>query len=434
MKELDYCYHCGTPVKTAEESLGERQNYCANCGTRLKFYQPYDSVELWMDNLTVEEEQIVDEIEQEMDAGYVISHNRLFEHEKYPVSERLWKIEYFHSEFGKQFKRLKLGDQKQFKAYVKQLARRKDPTIHKQVQQLQSKWKTYRLKVSHDTRVIFRLLTREDQQYIRFILIGKQDHIFDLYKSKIATRIQESDKYCSHCGHEIYNIRDGSWIDVLDPEEEEEKLLEEIEKEIDNGQFLTHQRIFGQHLSLKEQPLNWDIKYTDEWNERHLFHKLYIQDQKRFLVYVEEIVSMENPLEHHAVKELTNRRGSYRLKISPFVRAIFSLERDNDRRFIRFLKPGREEDEYRTVNGTLWQANSLSDTCLKCGELYPTEDSSWADVLEPGLAEYLKDSFAASKNSPTISHEEFLRELSLEEDQAASSDKFSHEASEDTKS
>ena len=413
MTHLNYCYHCGTPVKTAEELLGEQQHYCANCGSRLKFYQPHDSVELWMDHLTSEEEQIIDEIEQEMDAGYVISHNLLFEHEKCKVSERLWKIEYFHSEFGKQFKRLKLGDQQQFKAHLKQLARRKDPTTHKQVKTLHCKRKTFRLKVNDDVRAIFRLLTQGEQNSIRFVLIGKQDHIYDLYKQTVSTKIQETDKYCSHCGHEIYSIKDGSWIDELDPEEEEEKLLEKIELEIDNGQFLTHQRLFGQHLSLKEQQLNWDIKYTDEWNERHLFHKLYIQDQKRFLVYVEEIASMENPLEHHAVKELTNRRGSYRLKISPFVRAIFSLERDNDRRFIRFLKPGREGDEYRTVNGKLWQANSLSDNCLKCGELYEPGDDSWADVLEPGLAEYLKDSFDDGKNSPTIPHEEVKEELGL---------------------
>lgn len=421
MTTLNYCYHCGTQVKTSEELLGEQQNYCNKCGTRLKFYQPFESVKLWMDALTSEEEQIVNEIEQEMDAGYVISHNHLFEHEKFTISERPWKIEYFHSEFTKQFDRLKIGDQQLFKAYVKQLARRKNPKTHKQVKQLPSKWETYRLKVSYDVRAILRLLTQEDQHCIRFMLIGKHDHIFDLYKRKISSSIQESDKYCSHCGHDVVHyVKDGSWIDELDPEEEEEKLLEEIELEIDNGHFHTHQRLFGCPPSLKEQQLRWGIKYSDRWNERHLFHNFYIQDQKRFLVFVEEIASMENPEVHHAVRELTNRSGSYRVKISPFVRAIFSLEQDGESRYIRFLKSGKEDDEYQTINGNFWHTISNFDYCLKCGVLYRTEDHSWMDVLEPGLSEHLNDLSEEMNNGHYSTYEEVFGEPPPGEDPSES--------------
>lgn len=431
MTTLNFCYHCGTQTKTSEELLGEQQNYCINCGTRLQFYLPYDSVESWMDNLSSEEEQIVDEIEQEMDSGYVISHNRLFEHEKCRISERRWKIEYFHSEFDKQFDRLKLGDREQFKSYVKQLARRMDPTTHKQVKQLRAaKWKTYRLRVSYDVRAIFRLLKREDQKYIRFILIGKQDHFFDLYKRKISSSIKESDKYCSHCGHEVVHyVKDGSWIDELDPEEEEEKLLEEIELEIDNGHFLTHQRLFGCPPSLKEPQLIWGIKYSECWNERHLFHNLYVQDQKRFLEYVEELVVMESPLEHIAVKELTNRRNSYRLKLSSFARVIFSLEQDGDSRYIRFLKSGKEGDEYQTINGKFWHTLSNFDYCLKCGVLYQTEDHSWMDVLEPGLSDHLKDVSEETDNGHYLTYEEVFGEPLSGEEPTESRDKCTSERS-----
>lgn len=433
MTTLNYCYHCGTQTETTDEMLSEQQNYCINCGTRLKFYQPYDSVELWMVNLTPEEEQIVDEIEQEMDAGYVISHNRLFEHEKCRISERRWKIEYFHSEFDKQFDRLKLGDREQFKSYVTQLARRKDPTTHKQVKQLRAKRKAYRLRVSYDVRAVFRLLKRGDQNYIRFILIGKQDHFFDLYKRKVSTSIQESDKYCSHCGHEvIHYVKDGSWIDELDPQEEEEKLLEEIELEIDNGHFLTHQRLFGRPPSLKEQQLIWGIKYSDRWNKRHLFHNFYIQDQKRFLVYVEELASMETPLEHSAVKELTNRRNSYRLQISPFARVIFSLEQEGDNRVIRFLKSGKEDDEYQTINGQFWHTISNFDYCLKCGDIYRTEDHSWMDVLEPGLSDHLSDLSEEINNGHYSTYEEVFGEPLSGEKPAESGDQLADEVSEDT--
>lgn len=119
---------------------------------------------------------------------------------------------------------------------------------------------------------------------------------------------------------------------------------------------------------------------------------------------------MENPVEHHAVRELTNRRGSYRVKISPFVRAIFSLEHDGDSRFIRFLKSGKEDDEYDTINGNFWHTISNFDYCLKCGVLYRTEDHSWMDVLETGLSEHLNDLSEEMNNGHYSTYEEVFGE------------------------
>ena len=398
MNDLKYCYHCGTPVKNAEEMLGEPQYYCDHCGTRLKLYQPFAAIDQWMDDLTLDETRVVDEIEREMDAGYVIKHNQLFE--KFLIPEKRWRIEYFHSEFDKQFDRLKLPDQQQFKSYVKQLAKLDTPALHKAVKQLPCRTKTYRLRVSCDVRAIFRFREQKNQRKIRFILLGKHDHIYGLYKQKIIASIQKTDKYCSLCGHEIYKQNLKTWIDELDPDQDEGKVLERVEREIDQGDYLTHERLFGNSPSLREQPLRWDIKYGSDWNGLDLFKKLYIQDQKRFLAYVEELVLEENPLDHSAVKELTNRCESYRLKISPFVRVIFTLERTDDRQYIRFLKFGKKEDDVTTVNDNLWQKSSTFDYCLKCGQFYPSEDHSWMDVIEPGLGDYLIDLREHDRKNP----------------------------------
>ena len=424
MTEFNYCYHCGNKLKTVEELHGDPQYYCNNCGTRLKFYGPHDQTGRWMDNLTPDEERIVDAIEREIDAGHVISHNQLFE--QFSISERRWNIEYFDSEFYKQLDRLKLPDRQKFQSCVKALANRKNPATHKDVKQLTGKRKTYRLRVSCDVRAIFRLHSHQGRQHIRFVLIGKQDHIYDLYKQKVSTSIVEADKYCSLCGHQIHEQNLRAWIDELDPESEEEKVLEEIEKEIDAGLYFNHERLFGKPLSLKEQPLRWGIKYGTNWNDRIQFKQLYIQDQKRFLVYVEELALIENPLEHSAVKQLTNRPESYRLRISPFVRVIFTLQRSGDKPHIRFLKSGKKGDDSDTINGKLWQEFSNFDYCLKCGEIYRTEDHSWADVLEPGLAELLQDISTEARKNPEMFRplEELkscLREEEEEEDKARNS-------------
>ena len=370
-----------------------------------------------MDNLTPDEERIVDAIEREIDAGHVISHNQLFE--QFSISERRWNIEYFDSEFYKQLDRLKLPDRHKFQSCVNALANRKNPATHKKVKQLTGKRKTYRLRVSCDVRAIFRLHSHQGRQHIRFVLIGKQDHIYDLYKQIVSTSIVEADKYCSLCGHQIHEQNLSAWIDELDPESEEEKVLEEIEKAIDNGHYVTHEHLFGKPPTSKEQPLRWGIKYGTDWNERNHFKKFYIQDQNRFFVYVEELAFLGNPLEHSAVKQLTNRPECYRLKISPFVRVIFTLERTGDRPYIRFLKSGKKGDDADTINGKLWQTLSNFDYCLKCGEIYRTEDHSWMDVLEPGLAEFLQDVSTEARENPesVLSFEELLSNLREEEEE-----------------
>ena len=389
MSELSYCYHCGTRVKTDDELLGEPQYYCDNCGTRLKLYQPFAAIDRWMDDLTFDEASVVDEIEREMDAGYLITHNQLFE--EFKISENRWQIEYFHSEFKKQFERLKLPDQQKFKSYVKQLAKLESPAIHKAVTQLPCRTTTYRLKVSCDVRAIFRLREHMNQRQIRFILIGKHDHIYDLFKQNVVASILERDKYCTLCGHEIYQQNLKAWIDELDSEREEEKVLEAIERDIDDGDYLTHERLFGNAPSLKDKPRPWNIKYGNWWQELDYFNALYSQDQKRFLLFVEQLVLLENPLEHSAVKELTNRSENYRLQVSPFVRVIFTLERADDGQYIRFLKIGKKDDEIYTVNENLWQIFSTFDYCLKCGQCYKSEDHSWMYEIEPDFGEYLID-------------------------------------------
>lgn len=404
MTKFRYCYHCGTRVNTTEEEMGELQNYCSNCGTRLRYYQKYETTNDWMDNLTSDEARIVDDIEKHMDAGYIVSHNQLFN--EFKVPETNWKVEYFHSEFVKHFKRLKLCDRQQFQSYVRRLVTQKKPQGHKQVKLLPGNGNTYRLKVSYDVRAIFRLCTDTEQQRIRFILIGKQDHIYDMYKQKVNSNLHETDKYCSHCGHEIHYINDGTWIDMLDPDAEEGKLLDQVEQEIDRGHWFTHERAFGRVPSLTEQPLLWGLKYRARLSEHRNFTNFYIQDQKRFLAYVEELVLLENPLDHPEVKELTNRRKSYRLKISPFVRAIFSLERTEDTQYIRFLNIGKEDDDYRTVNGNFWCTLDCRDYCMKCGYLYQTEDCSWMDELCEGEVKYLKDSSEEVKNGYYLTYEE----------------------------